>query len=275
LGTDELKGAAKNSLRRFLTDLEHWQRCLQTMPPAELAQMVLDESGYTQMWMQDKSAEAPGRLENLKELVSALDEFQSLGDFLEHVSLVMDNNSAAQSEAVSIMTLHSAKGLEFNTVFLAGWEEGIFPNARSLDAEAREGLEEERRLAYVGLTRARKRVYISFVANRRLHGLWQSSLPSRFIDELPKDLVDIHTQPGLFARRSYEEEEQRIKKPLHLSSSALSPASMPRALYQVRDRVFHLKFGYGQVVEVMGDKLEVDFEHSGLKKVMTSFVEKK
>jgi len=275
LGTDELKGAAKNSLRRFLTDLERWQRCLQTMTPAELAQMVLDESGYTQMWMQDKSAEAPGRLENLKELVSALDEFQSLGDFLEHVSLVMDNNSAAQSEAVSIMTLHSAKGLEFNTVFLAGWEEGIFPNARSLDAEAREGLEEERRLAYVGLTRARKRVYISFVANRRLHGLWQSSLPSRFIDELPKDLVDIHTQPGLFARRSYEEEEQRIKKPLHLSSSALSPASMPRALYQVRDRVFHLKFGYGQVVEVMGDKLEVDFEHSGLKKVMTSFVEKK
>jgi DNA helicase II / ATP-dependent DNA helicase PcrA len=236
---------------------------------------VLDESGYTQMWMQDKSAEAPGRLENLKELVSALDEFQSLGDFLEHVSLVMDNNSAAQSEAVSIMTLHSAKGLEFNTVFLAGWEEGIFPNARSLDAEAREGLEEERRLAYVGLTRARQRVYISFVANRRLHGLWQSSLPSRFIDELPKDLVDIHTQPGLFARRSYEEEEQRIKKPLHLSSSALSPASMPRALYQVRDRVFHLKFGYGQVVEVMGDKLAVDFEHSGLKKVMTSFVEKK
>ncbi len=275
LGTDELKGAAKNSLRSFLTDLERWQRCLQTMTPAELAQTVLDESGYTQMWMQDKSVEAPGRLENLKELVSALDEFQSLGDFLEHVSLVMDNNSAAQSEAVSIMTLHSAKGLEFNTVFLAGWEEGIFPNARSLDAEAREGLEEERRLAYVGLTRARKRVYISFVANRRLHGLWQSSLPSRFIDELPKDLVDIHTQPGLFARRPYGEEEQRIKKPLHLSSSAPSPASRHRALYQVRDRVFHLKFGYGQVVEVMGDKLEVDFEHSGLKKVMTSFVEKK
>lgn len=274
LETDELKGAAKNSLRNFLMDLERWQQCLQTTTPAELAQMVLDESGYTHMWQQDKSAEAPGRLENLKELVSALDEFQSLGDFLEHVALVMDNNSAAQAEAVSIMTLHSAKGLEFNTVFLAGWEEGIFPNARSLDAEVREGLEEERRLAYVGLTRARKRVYISFAANRRLHGLWQSSLPSRFIDELPKDLVDVHTQPGLFARRLYGEEERRIKKPLHLSLSEPAPFSAYRPLYQVRDRVFHLKFGYGHVVEVMGDKLEVDFEHSGLKKVMTSFVEK-
>lgn len=290
LETDELKGGARKALRSFLTDLERWSRQLQIVTPAELAGIVLDESGYTHMWRQDKSVEAPGRLENLKELVSALNEFQSLSDFLEHVALVMENNAAAQQEAVSIMTLHSAKGLEFNTVFLAGWEEGIFPNARALDTVGREALEEERRLAYVGLTRARKRAYICFAANRRLHGAWQSSLPSRFIDELPEDLIEEHTQPGLFARRFHEEEPQ-IKTRLSSSESPFPGfASAPGAgsgsrsgiassyqvddSHRVNDRVFHIKFGYGRIVEIMGDKLEVDFEHSGLKKVMASFVGK-
>ncbi len=278
LETDELKGSAKRALKDFLTDLERWRRQLTTTSPSELSQIILDESGYTQMWQQDKSIEAPGRLENLKELISAIEEFQNLSDFLDHVALVMENNSATQQEAVSIMTLHSAKGLEFNTVFLAGWEEGIFPNARSLEEGAREGLEEERRLAYVGLTRARKRVYISFAANRRLHGLWQSSLPSRFIDELPKEVLNIYTQPGLFARTShknYKDADHGQKMSFNEESeTSYLPSSTLSSLYQLHERVFHIKFGYGRITEIMGDKLEVDFEHSGLKKVMSSFIEK-
>src|SRR5215475_5270537 len=157
------------------------------MPQGELAEIVLDESGYTAMWQADKSPEAPGRLENLKELVTAMEEFENLAGFLEHVSLVMESAAGEPGDMVSIMTLHSAKGLEFDVVFLPGWEEGLFPNQRALDETGAAGLEEERRLAYVGLTRAKRRAIVSYAANRRIHNMWQSAIPSRFVAELPRD----------------------------------------------------------------------------------------
>ena len=276
LETDELKGAAKTSLRLFLKNLDRWHCLVATTSPAELAKIVLDESGYTQMWLEDKTAEAPGRLENLKELVSALGEYQSLDIFLEHIALVIDNNAAAQQDAISIMTLHSAKGLEFQTVFLPGWEEGVFPNGRALDSVGREALEEERRLAYVGLTRARHRAYIFYAANRRIHGAWQSSQPSRFIDELPKEAIKIHTPPGLFMRQSFRQDARvrRYANDHDIPKEGHLHVPLPLAHYRLQDRVFHVKFGYGRIIDINGDKFDVDFEHSGFKKVVASFLKK-
>jgi DNA helicase II / ATP-dependent DNA helicase PcrA len=199
--TDEIKGPARSGLRRLLEDLARWRAALDSRHHAEVMEMVLDESGYTAMWQQDRSADAPGRLENLKEFIHALEAFDSLPGFLEHVSLVMENAEAAPGDMVSLMTLHSAKGLEFDIVFLPGWEEGLFPHPRALDEKGEEALEEERRLAYVGLTRARRRAYVSFAANRRIHNLWQSTIPSRFVGELPEENVDRVTQPGLWGGR--------------------------------------------------------------------------
>ncbi|MBN9565901.1 MAG: UvrD-helicase domain-containing protein, partial [Alphaproteobacteria bacterium] len=188
--TDELKGATRHALRAFIAQVEQWQVLAQDLNPSQLAEIILQESGYIRMWDEDTSPDAPGRIENLKEFVTALQEFSSLTEFLEHVSLVMENNTAIHEEMVSIMTLHSAKGLEFDTVFLAGWEEGLFPHPRALDEKGSQGLEEERRLAYVGITRAKKRLYITFAANRRVHNLWQSNLPSRFIEELKEEHIE-------------------------------------------------------------------------------------
>ena len=171
----------------------------------DLAETVLEESGYTAMWQADRSADAPGRLENLKELIAALEEFETLPAFLEHVSLVLENTEGPPGEMVSLMTLHSAKGLEFDTVFLPGWEEGLFPHPRALDEGGDRALEEERRLAHVGLTRARRRALVSFAANRRIHNLWQSSIPSRFIAELPTDHVEMASEPGLWTGAAGEE----------------------------------------------------------------------
>ncbi|HHG89274.1 MAG TPA: ATP-dependent DNA helicase, partial [Devosia sp.] len=189
--TDELKARPRTILRALVAQFDDWAEKSRTLPHHELAEIVLEESGYTAMWQNDKSADAPGRLENLKELIHSMSEFENLAGFLEHVSLVMDRDSGASSDAVSIMTLHSAKGLEFNRVFLPGWEEGLFPHQRSLDESGRDGLEEERRLAYVGITRARKNIHITVAQNRRIHGLWQTALPSRFLDELPADAVEV------------------------------------------------------------------------------------
>ncbi len=183
-GTD-LKPAARKSLAGFVGNLARWRKLQETVDHIELAETVLDESGYIAMWKADKSIEAPGRIENLRELIRAMDEFDNMGGFLEHISLVMENNEQAGDDRVNLMTLHSAKGLEFDTVFLPGWEEGVFPHQRALDESGEAGLEEERRLAYVGLTRARSRVLICFAANRRIYNQWQSAIPSRFIDELP------------------------------------------------------------------------------------------
>jgi DNA helicase-2/ATP-dependent DNA helicase PcrA len=201
--SDELKPKARTTLRELVEAFARWSGRAESMPQGELAELVLEESGYTEMWQKDRSADAAGRLENLKELVRSLDEFPDLPSFLEHVSLVMDADSGDGGARVSIMTLHAAKGLEFDTVFLPGWEEGLFPSQRALDENGRAGLEEERRLAHVGLTRARKRLKLFFASNRRIHGLWQSSLPSRFIDELPEDHVEVVQAPTAYSQGGY------------------------------------------------------------------------
>jgi DNA helicase-2/ATP-dependent DNA helicase PcrA len=201
--SDELKPKARTTLRELVEAFGRWSGRAESMPQGELAELVLEESGYTEMWQKDRSADAAGRLENLKELVRSLDEFPDLPAFLEHVSLVMDADSGDGGARVSIMTLHAAKGLEFDTVFLPGWEEGLFPSQRALDENGRAGLEEERRLAHVGLTRARKRLKLFFASNRRIHGLWQSSLPSRFIDELPEDHVEVVQAPTAYSQGGY------------------------------------------------------------------------
>ncbi|WP_236846671.1 MULTISPECIES: UvrD-helicase domain-containing protein [unclassified Bosea (in: a-proteobacteria)] len=201
--SDELKPKARTSLRELVEAFARWSGRAESMQQGELAELVLEESGYTEMWQKDRSADAAGRLENLKELVRSLDEFPDLPAFLEHVSLVMDADSGDGGARVSIMTLHAAKGLEFDTVFLPGWEEGLFPSQRALDENGRAGLEEERRLAHVGLTRARKRLKLLFASNRRIHGLWQSSLPSRFIDELPEEHVEVVQAPTAYSQGGY------------------------------------------------------------------------
>jgi len=196
--TEELKAKPRGTLRDVVAMFDRWRAQKDTLPHTELAEIILDESGYTEMWQKDRSADAAGRLENLKELVRSMEEFENLQGFLEHISLVMDTEQRENSEAVSIMTMHSAKGLEFDTVFLPGWEEGVLPNQRALDDQGRAGLEEERRLAHVGITRARRRAKISFVSNRRIHGSWSSSIPSRFLDELPEAHVEVTETKGGF-----------------------------------------------------------------------------
>jgi DNA helicase II / ATP-dependent DNA helicase PcrA len=194
--TDELKPKARGSLRELVAQFDRWRAQSEVTAHTELAEIVLDESGYTEMWQKDRSADAAGRLENLKELVRSMEEFENLVGFLEHIALVMDREDGAQEEAVSLMTLHSAKGLEFDNVFLPGWEEGLFPSQRTLDEQGRAGLEEERRLAHVGLTRARRRAKIFFATNRRIHGTWSTTIPSRFLDELPAQSVEITESKG-------------------------------------------------------------------------------
>ena len=194
--TDELKPKARGSLRTLMDSFTRWRAQMDTMPHTELAEVVLDESGYTEMWQKDRSADAAGRLENLKELVRSMEEFENLQGFLEHISLVMDREGGPDEDAVSLMTLHSAKGLEFDNVFLPGWEEGLFPHQRALDEQGRAGLEEERRLAHVGITRARRRAKLYFATNRRIHGTWSTTVPSRFLDELPPENVEITESKG-------------------------------------------------------------------------------
>src|SRR5262249_15891229 len=196
--TEELRPKPRTALRDLIAAFGRWRAQRDAIAHTELAEMVLDESGYTEMWQKDRSADAAGRLENLKELVRSMEEFENLQGFLEHISLVMDADGGADADAVSIMTLHSPKGLEFDTVFLPASEEGLVPNQRTLDDQGRAGLEEERRLAHVGITRARRRVKIFFATNRRMHGMWQTTAPSRFLDELPEAHVDVTESKGGF-----------------------------------------------------------------------------
>jgi DNA helicase-2/ATP-dependent DNA helicase PcrA len=293
------KGAAH--LRAFVCNIDRWHQMIQgPHNHIELAEQILDESGYTEMWQNDKTPEAPGRLENLKELVKALEQFENLQGFLEHVSLIMDNETEEAAEKVSIMTLHAAKGLEFPAVFLPGWEDGLFPSQRSIDESGQKGLEEERRLAYVGITRAERLCTISFASNRRVYGQWQSQMPSRFIDELPSAHVAVLTPPGLYgggygaAAVGYSTTiDQRATKAdvynspgwkrmqdragtrgvaqpaeargIVIDAQAVSP-------YGIGDRVFHQKFGYGEVISVEGDKLDIEFDHAGSKKIVARWV---
>jgi DNA helicase-2/ATP-dependent DNA helicase PcrA len=294
IGTDELKPKPRETLAALLDDFERWRKDLGSLPHAELAEQILDQSGYTAMWREKKTIDAPGRLENLGELIIALEEFESLAEFLEHVSLVMENDDTTVTDKVNLMTLHGAKGLEFDTVFLAGWEEGLFPHPRTLDDAGAAGLEEERRLAYVGLTRARTLAVVSFAANRRIHGRWQSAAPSRFIDELPADHIDVRSPSGLYgAGRSKARNKFHDKFPGGFSKRGFSERggvfrggfaesggggnagtdAEGAAAHEVGARVFHQKFGYGRITAVNGGKLDIAFDKAGAKKVMASFVE--
>lgn len=263
----------------------------------ELAQIILDESGYTAHWQNEKTPEAPGRLENLKELVNQLDNFENLQGFLEHVSLVMDNEQEGDGAKVSIMTLHAAKGLEFPAVFLPAWEDGLFPSQRSMDESGIKGLEEERRLAYVGITRAEEVCTISFAANRRVFGQWQNAMPSRFIDELPEDHVEVLTPPGLYGggqptagietraaeanvynspgwkRMQARKGQYGTSQPRESRNTVIDATAV--ASFTMGERVFHQKFGYGAVIGIEGDKVEVDFDKAGIKKVVSRFLSAK
>ena len=287
--TDELHAQARSSLRHLIENFERWRVQSQVLNHVEIAEIILDESGYTEMWMKTKSPDAPGRLENLKELMSALVEFDSFGGFLEHISLVMDRDENVPGEMVTLMTLHAAKGLEFDYVFLPGWEEEIFPNRRSIDEGGGGGLEEERRLAYVGLTRARKKVWICHAASRRVYNQWLSCAPSRFITELPEDLVEHSVEPGLHGAvsepESYSSHVDRVNaigrgpgyKRMHLRGN--DPSVYPQTemkregKIEVGVRIFHQKYGYGVVRSNDHGKLEIEFEKAGIKKVMETFVE--
>ena len=364
--TDELKPKPRGSLRALIEAIDRWRKQRDVLPHNELAEIILDESGYTEMWQKDRSADAAGRLENLKELVRSMEEFENLAGFLEHIALVMDNEKGAEADAVNIMTMHSAKGLEFDTVFLPGWEEGLFPHQRSLDDQGRAGLEEERRLAHVGLTRARKRAKIYFATNRRMHGLWQTNIPSRFLDELPEPNVEVteaqgggfggyggygssrfdaatsfgssYNTPGWqraqgnrnakkaedgfsddgahygaeddassslspagrgrssFARsgegartrgegtdddasspspwRARDERVPRPRLPLTIEGELVAKSTGTVSAFTLGDRVFHQKFGNGNVTAIDGNKLTIQFDRAGEKRVVDSFVER-
>jgi len=312
---------ARNSLKKLIDGFDRWNNLIsisqnsfdpendiiETMNDVpgklnhvEIAQAILEESGYTDFWQNDKTPEAAGRLENLKELVKALEGFQNIQGFLEHVSLIMENDVSDSTEKVSIMTLHGAKGLEFPIVFLPGWEDGLFPSQRSMDESGQKGLEEERRLAYVGITRSEAICTISFAANRRVYGQWQSSMPSRFIDELPADNIEVLTPPGLYgggsSRQDIEFESdlpERAAKAdaynspgwkrmqIRTSQRFLDNSETPQTViidakvtekYSISDRVMHAKLGEGTVIGIEGNKLSIVFDSGGAKKVIASFV---
>jgi len=299
---EELSGRAKKELKILLAQLDRWHRISldKTFNHIELAEIILEESGYTDMWGNEKTPDAPGRLENLKELVKALDQFENLQGFLEHVSLIMENETDDNALKVSIMTLHGSKGLEFKHIYLPGWEDGLFPSQRSMDESGKFGLEEERRLAYVGITRAEELCTISFVANRRIFGQWQSALPSRFIDELPEEHIEILTPPGLYGGSfgaaapnvsSFSEindkendtynspgwrrmkERSRFKETIVDNTKDLGILESEAVdISDLNGRIFHQKFGYGKITSKDGDKLTILFEKAGEKKVLAKYI---
>ncbi len=291
LATDEVGGKARTGLRMLLGDIARWRAMAQTLPHGELARIILDESGYTAMLRADKSPQAQGRLDNLKELTQAMGAFDTLEAYLEHVALVAEPERPQDGDEISLMTLHAAKGLEFPLVLLPGWEEGVFPSQRALDEGGTAALEEERRLAYVGLTRARSLAIISFTANRQIYGRWQSVLPSRFIDELPPEHVEARADTGYYSHAgaggmdesavaysspgwSRYQAAGGASKVIEGASKRLGECAKSLDGLTIGMRVFHQKFGYGRITAIDGGKLGVAFEKAGNKKVMAGFVQK-
>ncbi len=273
--TDELKPKVKATLSALISDFSRWRSMLDNTHHTELAGIVLEESGYLAMWQGHKDPDAPGRVENLKELVSGMATYETLPEFLEHVALVLDNQDNKNGDFVTIMTLHGAKGLEFDAVFLTGWEEGLFPSQRTMDESGMTGLEEERRLAYVGITRARKKSFISFAANRRMYGNWVNAVPSRFVDELPKDHVDVQSDTGLYQGRSQHWDSSGVRPQVRTAQKfERKTLSANGTTFSMGDRVHHDKFGEGAILNIDGHKLDINFESGGRKRVMDSFVEK-
>ncbi|MEN3976324.1 UvrD-helicase domain-containing protein [Emcibacter sp. SYSU 3D8] len=310
--SEDQRAKARAALRDLVENFARWRKLLDSIPHVELAEMILDESGYTEMWQRDRSFEAPGRLDNLQELVRAMEPFENMGGYLEHVSLATSVDEMADDDKVNVMTLHAAKGLEFRAVFLPGWEEGLFPSQRTLDESGNAGLEEERRLAYVGITRARERAFISAAANRRIYNQYQSSLPSRFIEELPETHVERDAAPGLYQGNRFDYQgynaygggvsrssgmgasgagggfsgggdyrslgerraaSQRAQTTIIAKADKIMVSETAPSHFAVGERVFHQKFGYGSVIDVEGNKLEIEFEKAGIKRVLDSFVE--
>jgi DNA helicase-2/ATP-dependent DNA helicase PcrA len=309
--TEELAGKARKSLTGLMAQFDQWRRAAGTMRHTELAELILDDSGYTAMWQADKSPQAQSRLENLKELVRFMHEFDTMEGFLEHVSLVMDAAEADDADKVTLMTLHAAKGLEFDNVFLPGWEEGLFPHQRAMDENGLAGLEEERRLAYVGITRARRKAFISFAQNRRMRGLYQAATPSRFVDELPEGDVEIVEAKSPFGGRSMgygganpygasrfdragatdaftstydtpgwkraknqwaKQGGRANREPLQIEGELVASSTAKSSAYDVGARVYHNKFGYGSVTEADGNKLTVEFDDAGRRRVVDDFL---
>ncbi len=291
--TDELRPNVKKTLENLINQFIDWNNHNKEISHTDLALKVLEESGYIGHWQNENSIEGEGRLENLKELINAMSGFDNLSGFLEHISLVMDGDNEAEAGEVSLMTLHAAKGLEFEAVFLPGWEEGMFPSQRSIDELGLSGLEEERRLAYVGITRAKKRLFITFAANRQIHGLWQGSIPSRFISELPKKIINENIEGNLGAdvssynqidfdlssnNSSYGPGFLRAKQngirslDVYKNSQFEKSVSSSNLNLSVGQRVFHQKFGMGLIISSDGDKLNINFDKAGEKKVVSSFV---
>lgn len=301
LDSDELTPQARRSLGGFVKDIARWRDLASQLPHAELARQILDESGYTLALQSERSTEASGRLENLSELVRAMEEYETPGAFLEHVSLVMDSDNKADGDHITIMTIHAAKGLEFDRTFLVGWEEGVFPSQRALDEGGLASLEEERRLAYVAITRARRHCTILHAANRRIYGQWTSSIPSRFIGELPAENIEVessmtggeslwranwstqadpfaHVQRGTGRGSGWQRAaasggfNPAPTRMVEARSSAVSLGNPGRSDMAVGLRIFHDKFGYGVITDIEGNKLEIDFESAGSKRVIDSFV---
>ena len=280
--TDEFGSKIRSSLKNFIKNIDRWRNFISPNKLGELLELVLEESEYVDMLQKDKSIDAPGKLENLKELVNAINEFDSLSDFLEHIQLVMDGGVNSNIDSVKIMTLHAAKGLEFKTIFLPGWEEGIFPNQKSMEEYGQSGLEEERRLAYVGLTRAKENIWIFSANSRLMHGQWIDSIPSRFINEIPEKIVNLNSTfssstPSYQSSiaTGWKDSFSKIQANLNKSTSSLANTAVSNNLIiHEGERIFHQKFGYGKVLNIDGDKLEIKFEKSDIKKVLASFIEK-
>ncbi len=264
---DQLKPKQRETLSNLMQQFEGWRNGIDALPHSELANQILDGSGYLQMWKDDKSVEAQGRVENLNEMISAMAEFESLEQFLEHVALVMEAQNNQSQDKVTIMTLHGAKGLEFDCVFLPGWEEGLFPSQRSMDENGLKGLEEERRLAYVGLTRARERAFISNAANRRTYGQWVNNIPSRFIEELPDDVIEVSSE--VQARSSHWDSSGHAPS----APSPFTKRTETASGLSVGGRVIHAAFGEGTIIVIDGNKLDIVFDSTGRKRVLESFVE--